>query len=47
MAQERSAVCYLRFPGHPSEKFSDMWDFMMREVGAGSKAKAVRGKVGK
>ena len=26
------ATCYLRFPGHPSEKFADMWDFMVREL---------------
>jgi hypothetical protein len=45
-ARERGATCYLRFPGHPSEKFDSMWDFMLRELGAGSGAKAVSGKVG-
>ena len=44
-AQERGATCYLGFPGHPSEKFLDMWDFMVRELGAGSARKAVPGKV--
>jgi hypothetical protein len=39
MAQERGATCYLRFPGHPSEKFTDMWDFMVRELGAGEATK--------
>ena len=29
---------------HPSEKFSDMWDFVVRELGVGSEAKAVPGK---
>ncbi len=38
-AQERGATCYLRFPGHPSEKFTDMWDFMVRELGAGEATK--------
>ena len=41
MARDRGATCYLRFPGQPSEKFSDMWDFLVRELGAGSEAKAV------
>ena len=36
MAQDRGAVCYLRFPGHPSEKFADMWEFRVGELGAGS-----------
>jgi hypothetical protein len=45
MAQERGTVCYLRFPGHPSEKYKDMWDFMVRELGAGSEV--VPGKVGR
>ena len=34
MAQERGATCYLRFPGHPAEKYADMWDFLLRELGA-------------
>lgn len=42
VARERGAVCYLRFPSHPSEKFADMWDFIVRELGAGSKAEASR-----
>ena len=37
LAQERGATCYLRFPGHPSEKYKDMWDFMLKELGAGAK----------
>jgi hypothetical protein len=44
MAQERGAVCYLKFPGHPSEKFPDMWEFMVRELGVGSKTEVVPGK---
>ena len=34
MARERGATCYLRFPGHPAEKYADMWDFLLRELGA-------------
>lgn len=47
MAQERGAVCYLRFPGHPSVKYKDMWEFFVREVEVGSKTKVVPGKVEK
>lgn len=47
MAQLRGAVCYLRFPGHPSEKYADIWKFLVRELGAGSGAKAVPGKDGR
>jgi hypothetical protein len=39
MARERGAVCYLRFPGHPSEKFDNMWDFLLRKVEAASPSK--------
>ena len=44
MAQERGATYYLRFPGHPSEKFTDMWDFMVREFGGGSGGKGGKGR---
>ena len=47
MARERGATCYLKFPGHPSEKYADMWDFLLGELGAGSETKAVSGKVGR
>jgi hypothetical protein len=41
VAQEHGATCYLRFPGHPSEKYADMWDFLLRELGVGSKEAAM------
>jgi len=47
MAQQRGATCYLRFPGHPSEKYADMWDFLVRQLGAGSQAEAAPGKLTK
>jgi acetyl esterase/lipase len=34
MARQRGATCYLRFPGHPAEKYADMWDFLLRQLGA-------------
>lgn len=34
IAKERGATCYVRFPDHPSEKYADMWDFLLRELGA-------------
>jgi hypothetical protein len=37
-------ACYLRFPGHPSEKYADMWEFLLRELGAGAKAEAIPGR---
>ncbi len=45
-APRGGATCYLRFPGYPSQKFDNMWDFLLRELGAGAKAKAVPGGVG-
>ena len=32
LAHERGAVCYVKFPGHPSEKYTDMWDFLVEEL---------------
>jgi hypothetical protein len=37
LAQARGATCYIRFPDHPSEKYADMWDFLVQQLGAGSK----------
>jgi hypothetical protein len=36
IAQERGVTCYVKFPGHPSEKYADIWDFLVRELGAGA-----------
>ena len=36
LARERGAVCHVKFPGHPTEKYADIWDFVVQEIGAGS-----------
>ena len=36
-AQERGAKCYVKFPGHPSEKYKDIWDFLIQQLGAEAK----------
>lgn len=33
IAQRRGALCYVKFPGHPSEKFADIWDFLAQQAG--------------
>jgi acetyl esterase/lipase len=37
LAHERGVTCYVKFPDHPSEKYADMWDFLLQQVGAGLK----------
>jgi hypothetical protein len=37
IAQERGVTCYVKFPGHPSEKYKDIWDFLIQQLGAGAK----------
>jgi hypothetical protein len=32
LAQERGATCYVRFPGHESEKYQDIWDFLVQQL---------------
>jgi hypothetical protein len=32
LARERGATCYVKFPGHDSERFRDMWDFLVEEL---------------
>jgi acetyl esterase/lipase len=32
LAQERGAICYVKFPGHDSEKYKDMWDFLVQQL---------------
>jgi hypothetical protein len=34
IAQERGATCYVKFPDHPTEKYADIWDFLVKEVTA-------------
>ena len=37
----------MKFLGHPSEKYFDMWEFLLRELGAGAKAEVVPGRQGR
>jgi hypothetical protein len=32
LARERGATCYVKYPGHPSAKYQDIWDFIVREL---------------
>ena len=32
MAQVQGIACYVRFPGHPSEKYNNLWDFLVKEL---------------
>jgi hypothetical protein len=41
-AKRLGVTCYVQFPGHPSEKYVNVWDFLVRELGAGSAAKEKR-----
>lgn len=34
VAQARGATVYVRFPDHPSEKYADMWSFLLEQLGA-------------
>ena len=37
LAHERGATCYVKFPDHPSEKYADIWDFLVQQLGSDSK----------
>jgi hypothetical protein len=41
LARSRGATCYVRFPGHPSEKYANLWDFLVKELTQGSAAATV------
>jgi hypothetical protein len=32
LAQERGATVYCNFPGHPTENYKDIWDFLIKEL---------------
>jgi hypothetical protein len=36
MCEKLGVTCYVQFPGHPSEKFTNVWDFLVRQLGAGA-----------
>ncbi len=37
MAEEHGVTCYVKYLNHPSEKYTDMWDFLVKELKSGSK----------
>lgn len=34
LAREAGVACFVKYPGHPSEKYDDIWDFLVRELKA-------------
>jgi hypothetical protein len=32
LAQERGATCYVNFPGHPPEKYRNLWEFLVQQL---------------
>ena len=32
MAQQRGVTCYVKYPDHPSEKYADIWDFLVQQL---------------
>ncbi len=32
LARQAGVVCYVKYPGHPSEQYDDTWDFLVREL---------------
>ena len=38
LAREQGVVCYVKYPDHPSEKYRDMWEFLVEELKSNSKS---------
>jgi len=34
LAQERGVLCYVEYPEHPTEKYKDIWDFLIQQMKA-------------
>jgi acetyl esterase/lipase len=32
IAQERGATCHVKYPGHPTDKYADIWDFIAQSL---------------
>ena len=41
LARQRGVTCHVKFPGHPTETFADIWDFLVRQ---GKSSAEARGK---
>ncbi len=37
LAQQAGATCYVKYPDHPTEKYKDIWDFVVGELKASAK----------
>jgi hypothetical protein len=37
LAEKAGVVCHVKYPGHPTEKYQDIWDFIVRELKAGGR----------
>ena len=37
LADKAGVVCYVKYPGHPSEKYQDIWDFLVQELKAAAR----------
>jgi acetyl esterase/lipase len=42
LARERGVACYVKFPGHPSERYADVWDFLVKQLTARAPKKAAQ-----
>jgi hypothetical protein len=34
LAHKEGVVCHVKYPGHPTEKYQDIWDFIVQELKA-------------
>lgn len=32
LAEQAGVVCHVKYPGHPTEKYQDIWDFIVKEL---------------
>jgi acetyl esterase/lipase len=37
LAEKAGVVCHVKYPGHPTEKYQDIWDFIVKELKAPAK----------
>jgi len=37
MAQAHGVTCYVDYPGHPTEKYPDIWDFLIKQLAVAAK----------
>ncbi|MCY3018798.1 MAG: hypothetical protein NTW87_07190 [Planctomycetota bacterium] len=32
LAQQADVVCHVKFPDHPTDRYKDIWDFLVQEL---------------